>query len=49
MTIGIETVDEFEAMLELGVDLGQGYYFGHPTAKPMAVDPRLVRRRAELV
>jgi EAL domain-containing protein (putative c-di-GMP-specific phosphodiesterase class I) len=46
---GIETVDEFEAMLELGVDLGQGYYFGHPTATPMAVDPRLVRRRAELV
>ena len=46
---GIETVDEFEAMLELGVDLGQGYYFGHPTDTPMAVDPRLVRRRAELV
>ena len=46
---GIERVDEFEAMLELGVDLGQGYYFGQPTAKPMAVDPRLVRRRAELV
>ena len=46
---GIERVDEFETMLELGVDLGQGYYFGQPTAKPMAVDPRLVRRRAELV
>jgi len=46
---GIERVDEFEAMRELGVDLGQGYYFGQPTAKPMAVDPRLVRRRAELV
>jgi EAL domain-containing protein (putative c-di-GMP-specific phosphodiesterase class I) len=46
---GIERVDEFETMLELGVDLGQGYYFGQPTAKPMAVDPRLVRKRAELV
>lgn len=46
---GIERVDEFEAMRELGVDLGQGFYFGQPTAKPMAVDPRLVRRRAELV
>jgi EAL domain-containing protein (putative c-di-GMP-specific phosphodiesterase class I) len=46
---GIERVDEFETMRELGVDLGQGYYFGQPTAKPMAVDPRLVRRRAELV
>src|SRR5215210_6769894 len=39
----------FEGMRELGVDLGQGFYFGQPTAKPMAVDPRLVRRRAELV
>jgi len=46
---GIERVDEFEAMRELGVDLGQGFYFGQPTAKPMAVDPRLVRKRAELV
>jgi EAL domain-containing protein (putative c-di-GMP-specific phosphodiesterase class I) len=46
---GIERVDEFEAMRELGVDLGQGFYFGQPTEKPMAVDPRLVRRRAELV
>ena len=40
---GIERVDEFRAMAELGVDLGQGYYFGHPTEKPMAVEPRLVR------
>jgi EAL domain-containing protein (putative c-di-GMP-specific phosphodiesterase class I) len=46
---GIERVDEFETMRELGVDLGQGFYFGQPTAKPMAVDPRLVRKRAELV
>lgn len=46
---GIERVDEFETMRELGVDLGQGFYFGQPTEKPMAVDPRLVRRRAELV
>ena len=41
---GIERVDEYEAMLELGVDLGQGFYFGQPTERPMAVDPRLVRR-----
>ena len=31
------------AMAELGVDLGQGFYFGQPTDKPMAVDSRLVR------
>jgi EAL domain-containing protein (putative c-di-GMP-specific phosphodiesterase class I) len=30
-------------MAELGVDLGQGFYFGQPTEKPMAVDSRLVR------
>src|ERR671937_2484228 len=40
---GIERVDEFQAMHELGVDLGQGFYFGQATEKPMAVDPRLVR------
>ena len=44
---GIERVDEFETMRELGVDLGQGFYFGQPTAKPMAVDPRLVPARAQ--
>jgi EAL domain-containing protein (putative c-di-GMP-specific phosphodiesterase class I) len=46
---GIERVDEFQAMVDLGVDLGQGFYFGQPTERPMAVDIRLVRQRAELV
>jgi len=46
---GVERVDEFQAMADLGVDYGQGYYFGHPTERPMAVDSRLVRPRAELV
>ena len=46
---GVERVDEFRTMADLGVDLGQGFYFGQPTAKPMAVDTRLVRPRAELV
>src|SRR3954453_3050823 len=41
---GIERVDEYETMLDLGVDLGQGYYFGHPTDRPMAVDARLFKR-----
>src|ERR671910_1710127 len=43
---GIERVDEYETMLELGVDLGQGFYFGQPTERPMAVDPRLFLKRA---
>jgi EAL domain-containing protein (putative c-di-GMP-specific phosphodiesterase class I) len=46
---GVERVDEFQAMADLGVDLGQGFYFGQPTERPMAVDVRLVRSRAELV
>jgi EAL domain-containing protein (putative c-di-GMP-specific phosphodiesterase class I) len=46
---GIERVDEFQTMRELGVDLGQGFYFGQPTERPMAVDTRLVRARTELV
>ena len=46
---GIERVGEFEAMRELGVEFGQGYYFGHATERPMAVDTRLVRARSELV
>jgi len=46
---GIERVGEFEAMRELSVDFGQGFYFGHATERPMAVDPRLVRARPELV
>jgi EAL domain-containing protein (putative c-di-GMP-specific phosphodiesterase class I) len=43
---GVERVDEFRAMAELGVDLGQGFYFGQPTERPMAVDVRLVRPSA---
>jgi EAL domain-containing protein (putative c-di-GMP-specific phosphodiesterase class I) len=46
---GIERVDEYETMVELCVDLGQGYYFGHPAERPMAVDGRLFKRRGELV
>jgi len=46
---GIERVGEFEAMRDLGVDYGQGFYFGQPTERPMAVDTRLVRPRPELV
>jgi EAL domain-containing protein (putative c-di-GMP-specific phosphodiesterase class I) len=40
---GIERVDEFRTMVALGVDLGQGFYFGQATEKPMAVDARVVK------
>jgi EAL domain-containing protein (putative c-di-GMP-specific phosphodiesterase class I) len=40
---GVERVGQFEAVRELGVDFGQGFYFGQPTERPLEVDPRLVR------
>jgi EAL domain-containing protein (putative c-di-GMP-specific phosphodiesterase class I) len=43
---GVERVDEFRAMAELGVDLGQGFYVGQPTERPMAVDARLFAKRS---
>jgi EAL domain-containing protein (putative c-di-GMP-specific phosphodiesterase class I) len=41
---GIERVGELDAMVELGVDYGQGFYLGQPTDRMHPVDPRLVRR-----
>ena len=49
VAVGIERVGEFEALRELDIDFGQGFYFGHPTERPMAVDQRLVRAPPELV
>ncbi|MEA2684499.1 MAG: hypothetical protein QOK05_2827 [Chloroflexota bacterium] len=46
---GIETPRDADLMQELGVDLGQGYAFGRPAARPdyLAVAPdSLTRRRA---
>lgn len=38
---GIETQEEFEEILRLGVPLGQGYYLGHPTPQMKGLDPQL--------
>jgi EAL domain-containing protein (putative c-di-GMP-specific phosphodiesterase class I) len=46
---GVERVSEFEVMRDLGVDFGQGFYFGQPSDRMLPVDPRLVQRSAELV
>ncbi len=43
---GIERVQEFQTVRGLGVDYGQGYYFGHPTEKPLDFDPAIVERPA---
>ncbi|HIF26881.1 MAG TPA: EAL domain-containing protein [Micavibrio sp.] len=34
----LETIEHVDKMLELGVDMGQGYYFGYPLSNP-AYDP----------
>lgn len=46
---GIESVSEFEALRALGVDLGQGFYFGQPSERMLPVDARLVQPSAQLV
>ena len=46
---GVERITEFEVIRELGVDLGQGFYFGQPSERMLPFDSRLVQRSAELV
>lgn len=42
---GIETPAELEALMQLGVPLGQGYLLGRPTADPVAApEPAAVRQ-----
>lgn len=34
---GIETEVELKTIKSLGVDIGQGYYFGKPSLEPLSV------------
>ena len=43
--VGVERDSELEALLELGVDYGQGFFLGQPTEQMLPVDTRLVRPR----
>ena len=43
---GVETREELEVVLGLGVTLGQGYLFGRPAPPWPAVDPAAVKPRA---
>jgi len=36
----IEQMGQYQALRELGVDLGQGFYFGQPTERPVASQAR---------
>lgn len=37
---GVETREEYETLLELGLELAQGYYFGRPHATPSITLPK---------
>ncbi len=39
---GIETEAELAVIVDLGADLGQGFYLGRPAAEPVRIDPRIV-------
>ena len=43
--VGIERDTELEALLELGVDYGQGFFLGQPTEEMLPVDTRLITPR----
>ena len=43
---GVERIEQFERLLELGCDLGQGYYFAKPAAQD-EVENRLSQERAK--
>jgi EAL domain-containing protein (putative c-di-GMP-specific phosphodiesterase class I) len=45
VAVGIERDSELEAICELGVDYGQGFFLGQPTEEMLPVDARLVKRR----
>ena len=44
--VGIERDSELEALIELGVDYGQGFYLGQPTEEMLPVEMGLIKARA---
>ncbi len=43
--VGVERDSELEALIELDVDYGQGFFLGQPTEQMLPVDTRLIRPR----
>ena len=43
--VGIERDSELDALLDLGVDYGQGFFLGQPMEQMLPVDTRLIRPR----
>ena len=44
VAVGIERDSELEAIQELGIDYGQGFYLGQPHSEMLPVDARMVAR-----
>jgi EAL domain-containing protein (putative c-di-GMP-specific phosphodiesterase class I) len=44
VAVGIERDTELEHVMELGIDLGQGFFLGQPTEEMLPVDTRLILR-----
>ena len=41
---GVETEDEMKTVIACGVDLLQGYYFGHPLFEPQPLSPEIAEK-----
>lgn len=46
---GIETEEEMETLIDLGVQFGQGYFIQYPDAEVKEIDPGIIGRIKELV
>ena len=46
---GIETEEEMETLIDLGVQYGQGFFIQFPDAEVKEIDPGIIRRIKELV
>ncbi len=44
IAVGVKNYDELKHLVEAGVDFVQGYYLGHPTARPIEISPSISRK-----
>lgn len=44
IAVGVKNYDEMKYLIEAGVDFLQGFYLGHPTARPSEINPEVERK-----
>lgn len=44
IAVGVKNYDELKYLVEAGIDYVQGYYLGHPTARPIEISPSLSKK-----